>query len=822
MSSIRYTFGSLDNPTPKVVSLFKSSYPSGRSYGAELKHDILSTLQFINEQRSIWIKMNRAAMRMAVTMSVASTDEVLTLYSRWIEVGLKCNIQQIKRISLRYNSELQRSYKHGIVDDSNIKRKMMRPEHFERGLPHNIRKQKQSQGSLVNKQRGVVSPWEGSEFKYELLCSLRTKLLKKVVLSAFKCYARMCQNNRQCISSSTRSKLKRLMQLCFSSIMLEALSAKYIVFASNFAARKLLARKYLRPALSRLQLQVVNAQRYRALSKRSDPLYRRNMRRVGFRLLQWNVRYLESHRLLVKWAAKHTTQHSTLRAFTAWVASFIKKTRLREQIHARFSGNDENNVLQMEDQLKTPGRLSTTGYNTTFGANRSSATPLNATLTSLHPSAVLDQSPLANLRAAVSFYVDHSSRAGDGSGVSAVSFMSSSAAGKKGNMGESDSNVVTTDPGAFLGRSCQNTLNTHTRRSLRELRVAQLEAEAFRALNGSTVSRRSSSSGIGGDCGETSGPLHRDGNRSYLRTPSCSLHRTENHEEGFPGTQEGLLQAEVRMQLQSSLRARSLFPQPRFVAPISPGCADDGGSSESSGVNGSSRHRSNVWKNRHASRDGGHSDYVLNSAEESPEFSLSSDALSEQENEEFSSIEDLLLNVSTTTSSRISGNQAAARTSSGSARRAETSLLDKAIHESFVLSSPSYTYAAERDSDSLQGSPTMSTSALNGRQQGGDRRVGGGAGGSAAAPSSSSSAVPSAEAYFKRVASSGGFCGQVEVDSDLDMTISESSKHLSRNDGRGSRGAGGNTGHQRMLVHKQFVEQIQGAFQMIKVFQFIV
>lgn len=605
-SVVHYTAGSLDYPTPKAISLLKKHYDTGRSVGLELKQDILSTLQFINEQRSLWLKMRRASLRMANTMSAASIDELSGLFHRWIEVGVKCQIQHMKRISLKYNSELQRSYQHGTVNNSNIKHKLMRPEHFERGLPHNKKKALHISNTLVNKQRGVVSPWEGSEFKYEILCSLRAKLLKKLVLGAFKCYARMCQNSRQCISSSLRTKLKRLMQLCFTSILLEALSAKYIVFASNISARKLIVKRFLRPALCRLQLHILHAQRQRALFKQSEVLYRMNMRRAGYRLLCWNARYSDTHRLLARWAAQHTYQHSVLKAFTAWVASFVKKNRMREQIHARLSGT-LNTLYTTDNNSFGAHSANTTERNTTLNAtlnvNRSSATPLHSTLTSLHPEVVLDQSPLANLRAAVSFCIDRVDRThAPPAAVTAHNSefqgpwkMQHSDRGTGGDMTPINYTQGDAESAAYLSKSCQKTLHSHTRQSLRDLRVAQMEAVALRSLH---ISNAGHNSGNNGDYvpgtqqrkGAACTPsTHKAGTpRGANSTPHTSQavagHGTGERGE-FSGTREVLLQADVRSQLDASLRARALFPQPRFSVGSSGG-GDSSDSPSSSGIGG--------------------------------------------------------------------------------------------------------------------------------------------------------------------------------------------------------------------------------------------
>ena len=65
---VPYTTGSLEQPTPQVVSMLRISPYAGRSEGVNLKQDIVSTLNFINAERSYWQKMQLAAMKLAKTM----------------------------------------------------------------------------------------------------------------------------------------------------------------------------------------------------------------------------------------------------------------------------------------------------------------------------------------------------------------------------------------------------------------------------------------------------------------------------------------------------------------------------------------------------------------------------------------------------------------------------------------------------------------------------------------------------------------------------------------------------------------------------------
>jgi hypothetical protein len=389
--SVHYTTGSLDNPTPRMVSLLKRHLlPGGGLVQSQLlKEDIVKTLNFINATRVTYHKMTQASIKLASSLSSASEDELRALHHRCQEVGVMHQIQKVKRESLKYNTELQRTFQHGTIDNSNIKRKLVRPEHFERGhLPTKtsaLRKSAAQPAPLVNRKKGITSPWEGSQFKYEILGSLREKLLKKVVLYGLRCYVQRCRAVRQCAVTCQRSKLKRLMQLCFSSLLFEALSGKYIAFAAWQASQRYLLKRFLRPALYTLRQWTIRSHHRAEQQRRAKVLHQRRLRRAGMRLLQWNVRYSQLSRVRQRWATRHSQEHTLLTAFSAWITSFVRKNDLRRQVFARVS--------RVEERYDTPSTPLQSGLRGSRGVSREALSPLQ----------VLTQEPLQNLRDAVSF-----------------------------------------------------------------------------------------------------------------------------------------------------------------------------------------------------------------------------------------------------------------------------------------------------------------------------------------------------------------------------------------------------------------------------------
>jgi hypothetical protein len=374
-----------------MVSLLKRHLlPGGGLVQSQLlKEDIVKTLNFINATRVTYHKMTQASIKLASSLSSASEDELRALHHRCQEVGVMHQIQKVKRESLKYNTELQRTFQHGTIDNSNIKRKLVRPEHFERGhLPTKtsaLRKSAAQPAPLVNRKKGITSPWEGSQFKYEILGSLREKLLKKVVLYGLRCYVQRCRAVRQCAVTCQRSKLKRLMQLCFSSLLFEALSGKYIAFAAWQASQRYLLKRFLRPALYTLRQWTIRSHHRAEQQRRAKVLHQRRLRRAGMRLLQWNVRYSQLSRVRQRWATRHSQEHTLLTAFSAWITSFVRKNDLRRQVFARVS--------RVEERYDTPSTPLQSGLRGSRGVSREALSPLQ----------VLTQEPLQNLRDAVSF-----------------------------------------------------------------------------------------------------------------------------------------------------------------------------------------------------------------------------------------------------------------------------------------------------------------------------------------------------------------------------------------------------------------------------------
>lgn len=667
----------MENPTPRTVSLLKQHLlPNGDStQGVLLKEDIVTTLKFINSERSSYRKMISASINLVHSMDKAASDELNALLHRWQEVVVLCQVQLVKRESLKYNTELQRSFVHGTVNNINIKGKMVRPEHFERVMngttSKNCGRKKGNQPlhaprypapvSLVNRNKGITSPWEGSQFKLEILLSLRVKLLKKLVLYAFRSHVRRFQRARQCATTCLRSRLRRLMQLCFSSILFEALSSKYIAFAASLKVRKLQLRTRALPALCALQALVTAHSQEKRQQASCIQMYRRNRRREGWRLLLWNAYYSERSRRLRCWAGRFSAQHCALRALTAWITAFVKKNQLRQQIHQRLAG-----LTALSESVgpvpSSPCRNSSSAVEE--GGAPPSSLQLNVTFS---PLKVLEQTPLQNLRGAVSFFAD------------AVTTGRRGLQTAPGPAGSSDEGVEGRGQ-LLLSDKCQGALHSHTMSALQRLRTVMTPVASSGNADGAMARQTAVT------------PLTADTHSAVQTSSDIMAHDSS-----------ALLPPSMRALLRSCVTARKLFPQDRF-AMHSPSSSERpaGSNSSNSSSNGSDGNTegsgeglrtggispisgvSSVWAHRHARRE----------RRSDPLYLPSPDPWSRSRTS-YQGMQDLLLGHST--SSATSPVVSPVRTDrtphnrpspAAVARENSTRLVERVISESFQLSSP--------------------------------------------------------------------------------------------------------------------------------------
>ena len=346
----------------------------GRAYGLRLKRSIVEIIESIRKDTIIMGKLNLTAMDANKITTQAAQDEIRGIQYRISEVDLLWKVQVIKREAIMYNVELKRTYYIGSKNlrptlststtvsgtggtgrsrTSNTNRPtsairtleseykadrlkardlLLRPEHFERGITSSRRQT----GPVHVIAPSQTSPWDGTQYKLQLIQSLREKLFKKLVFHAFALYAQRIRTIVQTSLSVQRLRSKTLLSLCLRSIQMEALCTRYIIFASEVACRRLLRSKWLRPALANFKLQKISREVQHLQERKALSLHQQQLSRRGLQLLMWNADYCSNHRVYRLWSDQRKYQHALARGFLAWVQVFVKRNEYRVRMRHRY------------------------------------------------------------------------------------------------------------------------------------------------------------------------------------------------------------------------------------------------------------------------------------------------------------------------------------------------------------------------------------------------------------------------------------------------------------------------------------------------------
>ena len=290
--------------------------------------------ELIHEYRSL----TRSSLQFIRTALTADKDRVSSVQHRYSEVCTMLKIQLVKQSSIIYNNRLKRSYVHARITNYNIRHRLVCPEHFDRLVALTAQIHSASKGTKLGDVTtpsmipsihrhhhhhhhhhrssstphhssdstdhrplllSLSSPWDGSEFKCQLLRSLQSKLMKKLVIELLRSRCRAMSMTQHYTSSCLRMRSRQLLQLCFSSILLEALRASYTSLVSTVRLRSLYRSKYLQPYFSALK--------YKAQLKYlrghwihiTTGCVEASLLKRGMKLLSWYRRYTCLHRILL-------------------------------------------------------------------------------------------------------------------------------------------------------------------------------------------------------------------------------------------------------------------------------------------------------------------------------------------------------------------------------------------------------------------------------------------------------------------------------------------------------------------------------------------
>jgi len=340
-----------------------------RDYVGQLMNDIRAIEEYIGKELCNYRSLIRSSIQLIRTAVTADKERVSSVQHRYHEICILLKLQLLKQSSIVYNSRLKRSYVHARITNYNIRQRLVCTEHFDRIVAltaqiHSASMSGNKFGDMTTpsmipsvhhhhlrstRSTERLSPWDGSEFKCQLLKSLQSKMIKKLVIELMKCSSMAVSTTQRFMNSCHWMRARHMLQLCFSSILLEALHATYLSFIYSMRLKNFYRTKYLQPYLSSLQ--------YRAQLK----YLRREWMcltasRVATTLLKKGIRLLTLyrlqkclHRILMSWSRRREEQRLESMAFTAWILVYLRKNRLRRGL-MRMHNSSSGSVLNVAEE----------------------------------------------------------------------------------------------------------------------------------------------------------------------------------------------------------------------------------------------------------------------------------------------------------------------------------------------------------------------------------------------------------------------------------------------------------------------------------------
>jgi hypothetical protein len=278
----------------------------------------------------------------------ASLDGVHAVYHRLILTKQQLKIQSNQRLLLASKKTSNNTgYEDNTDIDSdtdidleelrtktNVQDILTRPEHFNRN---------------IGISKNHLSPWEGSKFKVTLLISLIRKLELKVIFNALRHNVYIHESLIQATISCLTIKNKKMLQLCFHTLILECLENSYIFLESDQKARKLYLYKKTIPLLKSLSNNCVRSKINLYLYNTSNNFQIKNLLKKGLKLLMWNRKFCIRRKSLSEWSLLYRKKMCLSVSLASWTLSFLRRNLLRISLENRLN---KNNILSNQDKNK--------------------------------------------------------------------------------------------------------------------------------------------------------------------------------------------------------------------------------------------------------------------------------------------------------------------------------------------------------------------------------------------------------------------------------------------------------------------------------------
>lgn len=302
----------LDQPLPKCWSIKPIPYLSSDEYGVRLREDVMRVLAYLQtHSRALrsWILVH-----ILLVKAIVHEEErkLHALLDRKREIGHLLAQQGEKRPP---GPAVQAPHH------------LSSTEHFHRSTSRAIDTQ---------------HPWDGSAYKSQLLQSIASKLSQKLVLQVFRHNHSLTKHLKQ-TEAHPQGRLHQLLRVCFTALVFEALSTKFIVWRAEQRVRNWHASKYLRTAFLFLR-RIAKVYKKGAIARKLAVRMHDNRRqRAVLRLLLGAVMGKRKKLMLKQWGSRCYAVSILSEYFLQWCQVFLIKRTLRMDLLQRAGHKHSTN-----------------------------------------------------------------------------------------------------------------------------------------------------------------------------------------------------------------------------------------------------------------------------------------------------------------------------------------------------------------------------------------------------------------------------------------------------------------------------------------------
>lgn len=210
-----------------------------------------------------------------------------------------------------------------------IQNHLIRPEHHKR---------KEVQLSIKNQlYSNHMSPWEQTDFKFQLLESLVKKLQLKLIFYILKHNNIIHKSRLHMINLCLYEKQMIMKKICYLSLIINTMEAKQIELNGMLKTRKFILLYMIHPVIQQWYYKSIYSKQYKLQYIKVKKYYITLKYQSFIYLLKRNVKVNIRKRILMSWSSKSLSLSIITKALYSWIYAYINTNKLKVSLIERLN-----------------------------------------------------------------------------------------------------------------------------------------------------------------------------------------------------------------------------------------------------------------------------------------------------------------------------------------------------------------------------------------------------------------------------------------------------------------------------------------------------